>query len=84
MVCITAVKMLRACGLAEQPSSNNDGTGPRVLVAGGAGGVGSVAIQIAREMFGASEVVTTASLGAKTDLCTLLGADRVIDYKSDT
>ena len=70
--------------MREQPSTpDSAATGPRVLVTGGAGGVGSVAIQLAREMFGASEVVTTASQGEKASLCTIIGADRVIDYRSE-
>ena len=54
LVGITAVKMLRGSGLTEAPPSS---PGPRVLVTGGAGGVGSIAIQLAKLMFGASEVV---------------------------
>ena len=53
------------------------------MVTGGAGGMGSIAIQLARAMFGASFVATTASPGAKTDLCIKLGADVVVDYRSD-
>ena len=81
LVGITAVKMLRGSGLTETPPSS---PGPRVLVTGGAGGVGSIAIQLAKLMFGASEVVATASPGAKTELCASLGADRVVDYRAKT
>ena len=94
LVCSTAVRMLRACRLEEfldarSTAANNtteDNTtttgGPRVLVTGGAGGVGSVAIQLAKSLCRASFVATTASAGAKADLCTSLGADQVVDYKS--
>jgi NADPH:quinone reductase-like Zn-dependent oxidoreductase len=58
LVAITAVRALRACGLAEQPTAS--GSGPRVLVTGGAGGVGSIAQQLARHMFGAAEVEACA------------------------
>jgi NADPH:quinone reductase-like Zn-dependent oxidoreductase len=48
---------------------------------GGAGGVGSIAIQYAKSK--GFHVTTTASPGEKTELCTSLGADMVIDYKSN-
>ena len=78
LVGITAVMMLEACGLKLGSKSN-----ARVLVLGGAGGVGSVAIQIAKKMFGASFVATTASKGKKETLVKSLGADLVIDYRSE-
>jgi NADPH:quinone reductase-like Zn-dependent oxidoreductase len=52
--------------------------GQRVLIHAGAGGVGSVAIQLAKHL--GATVATTAS-GAKTELVKSLGADVVIDYK---
>ena len=51
--------------------------GDRVLIHGGGGGVGHVAIQIAKA-FGA-QVITTAS-ASKRDFVQGLGADEVIDY----
>jgi len=80
LVGITAVKMLRSCGLVEQPPSP---TGPRVFITGGAGGMGTIAIQIALKMFGASFVATTASPGSKTELCQRLGAARVVNYRDE-
>lgn len=80
LVAITAVKMLRACGLQEQASSSS---GPRVFITGGAGGMGTIAIQLALKMFGASFVATTASPGAKTGLCERLGAGRVVNYREE-
>ncbi|MFG1925278.1 NADP-dependent oxidoreductase [Cryptosporangium sp. NPDC048952] len=53
------------------------GTGDRVLIHGGGGGVGHVAIQIAKA-FGAY-VITTAS-GSKREFVEGVGADEVIDY----
>jgi NADPH:quinone reductase-like Zn-dependent oxidoreductase len=53
--------------------------GQNVLIHAGAGGVGSVAIQLARHL-GAS-VATTAS-GSNADFVRELGADTVIDYRT--
>ncbi|WP_425826558.1 NADP-dependent oxidoreductase [Streptomyces fractus] len=51
--------------------------GARVLVHGGGGGVGHVAIQIAKAL--GAYVITTAS-GSKREFVEGLGADEVIDY----
>lgn len=53
------------------------GPGTRLFISGGAGGVGTLAIQLARH-FGA-EITTTASPRGEA-LVRRLGADRVIDY----
>jgi len=53
------------------------GEGDRVLVHGGGGGVGHVAIQIAKAL--GAHVITTASAG-KREFVERLGADEVIDY----
>jgi NADPH:quinone reductase-like Zn-dependent oxidoreductase len=54
--------------------------GSRVLVHGGAGGVGSVAVQVAAAL-GAS-VTATAAAGA-ADFVRELGADQVVDYRAE-
>ncbi|NTX23888.1 SDR family NAD(P)-dependent oxidoreductase, partial [Burkholderia cepacia] len=54
--------------------------GERVLVHGGAGGVGIAAIQLARH-FGA-EVFATAGSDEKREFVRLLGADHVLDSRS--
>ena len=41
-----------------------------------------MAIQLAKHVFKAGRIVTTASKGEKANMCTALGADEVIDYKS--
>ncbi|GMN42499.1 hypothetical protein TIFTF001_011700 [Ficus carica] len=56
--------------------------GKSVLVLGGAGGVGTHIIQLAKHVFGASKVAATAST-AKLDLLRSLGADLAIDYTKD-
>lgn len=55
-------------------------SGNRVLVHAGAGGVGSLAIQIARHL--GAEVHATAS-ASNGDYCLSLGAARVIDYHKE-
>jgi len=57
--------------------------GDRVFISGGAGGVGSLAIQLAKNVMGASVVATTASPGAGTELAKSMGADIVVDYRTD-
>jgi NADPH:quinone reductase-like Zn-dependent oxidoreductase len=54
--------------------------GQKVLIHAGAGGVGTVAIQLAKHL--GATVATTAS-ASSFDLLRALGADDVIDYRSD-
>jgi NADPH:quinone reductase-like Zn-dependent oxidoreductase len=53
--------------------------GDRVLIHGAAGGVGHIAVQVAKAM--GAQVIGTASAG-KHDFLRGLGADEVIDYRS--
>lgn len=53
--------------------------GQRLFINGGAGGIGSIAIQIAKSL--GAYVITTASAD-NADYVTELGADEVIDYKT--
>ncbi len=55
-------------------------SGETVLIHAGASGVGTAAIQIAREMN--AHIVVTASSG-KHDVCIMLGAEKAIDYKKE-
>lgn len=55
------------------------GPGARVLIHGGAGGFGSIAIQLAKHL--GAHVVTTAS-ARDADWLRELGADEVIDYRA--
>ncbi|HVY58035.1 MAG TPA: NAD(P)H-quinone oxidoreductase [Xanthobacteraceae bacterium] len=55
--------------------------GSWVLVHGGAGGVGSFAIQISKAL--GCKVIVTASNGEKCDACRRLGADVAVNYKQD-
>ncbi|WP_341974104.1 NADP-dependent oxidoreductase [Microbacterium sp. LWO13-1.2] len=56
------------------------GAGQRVLVLGGAGGVGHLAIQLAKAR--GAEVTATAS-AAKHELLRSWGADHVVDYRDE-
>jgi NADPH:quinone reductase len=58
------------------------GEGDRVLIHGGTGGVGHVAVQVAKDA--GAEVSTTASTPEKRELARSLGADHVIDYREET
>ena len=75
LVGMTALQVLKSSGLKE---------GGSIFISGGAGGVGTMAIQLAKHVFKAGLVVTTASKGEKMDLCKSLGADEVLDYKSES
>ena len=55
--------------------------GETVLIHGGAGGIGTFAIQYARAL--GARVLTTAGSPAKLELCRSLGADVAIDYHDD-
>jgi putative PIG3 family NAD(P)H quinone oxidoreductase len=55
--------------------------GERFLVHGGAGGIGTMAIQLAAAR--GAEVFTTAGSPEKLELCRSLGADHAIDYREE-
>ncbi len=55
--------------------------GQTLLVHGGAGGIGTTAIQLGRA-FGA-RVIATDSPAARCRVCTDVGADRVVDYEAE-
>jgi alcohol dehydrogenase len=55
--------------------------GQKILIHGGAGGIGSIAIQLAKDL--GAQVATTASTNDK-QFVQELGADEVIDYRTQT
>lgn len=71
---LTALSALKAVGA---PWKN----GATVVVLGGTGGVGSLAVQIAKAL-GATRLIATAS-GSKADFVKSLGADEVVDYHTE-
>ena len=79
-ISMTEAAALPLCGLTTVQGLLNHGQfrpGQRVLIFGGTGGVGSLAIQMAKAM-GASEVCAT---GSQVELMKKLGADLVVNYK---
>jgi NADPH:quinone reductase len=60
--------------------SEGGGAGKALLIVGGAGGVGSIAIQIARQLT-RLEVIATASREESARWCRDLGADRIADHR---
>lgn len=70
---LTAYHILTTMGRLEK--------GETVLVHAAAGGVGSLAVQLAK-LFGAGNVIATASSEEKLDLARDLGADHAINYTS--
>jgi len=61
------------------PTDRSSEPARTLLVVGGAGGVGSIAIQIAQQVCGL-RVIATASRPETVTWCTRLGADAVIDH----
>ncbi|KAL5384141.1 hypothetical protein DPSP01_005615 [Paraphaeosphaeria sporulosa] len=73
---------LGVCGLVTyQALTKHLRGGERVVVNGGSGGTGVFAVQIARAL--GCEVVATCS-GANVQLCKDMGADEVIDYRTQS
>src|SRR3954471_7306280 len=73
LVGITAHLGLFRCGRLD--------AGETVYVSGGGGGVGSMVIQMAKAV--GARVATTAGHTESLDLCRQLGADLVLNYKTD-
>lgn len=73
LITITAWEGLQRAGIAP---------GKTVLIRGGTGGVGHIAVQLAK-VWGA-DVAATVSSDAKAELARKLGADHTINYHSET
>lgn len=66
----TAIEGFKTAGFKE---------GQSIFVVGGAGGVGTLVVQLAKHLYGASYVVATTST-PKVEFVKKLGADKVVDY----
>ena len=73
LVVMAAMQALDIVGLKE---------GDNILITGGSSGVGLHAIQLAKKVYKAGQIATTAST-AKIELMKQCGADIVVDYKKD-
>jgi len=70
-------------GLFERLGINEtDSPGKTLLIIGGAGGVGSIAIQLAKQIAGLN-IVATASRPESAEWCKTLGADAVINHQKN-
>jgi len=63
-------------------SPKGDHAGRSVLIIGGAGGVGSIGIQLAKVLAGLT-VIATASRPESQEWCRRLGADHTVDHRGD-
>ncbi len=70
-VALTALQALELAGVSD---------GSRVLIHGGGGGVGSLAIQLAKQL-GAKEIATTVA-AEDMERARQLGADQVLDFRA--
>ncbi|WP_298526018.1 zinc-binding alcohol dehydrogenase family protein [uncultured Christiangramia sp.] len=59
--------------------AENDGIDEKILIIGGAGGVGSIAIQILKKLT-QFEVIATASREDTVEWCEKMGADRIVNH----
>ena len=73
---LTAYQVLRRAMASGLPTE-----GARVLVPAGAGGVGHLAVQLAKQLCRAHVTATVSA--AKAELVRSLGADRTIDYRTE-
>jgi len=71
---LSAYHILKTMGRLEK--------GETVLVHAAAGGVGTIAVQLAK-LFGAGKVIATASSSEKLELAKQLGADELVNYTED-
>mmetsp|Transcript_2925 Transcript_2925/g.3921 ORF Transcript_2925/g.3921 Transcript_2925/m.3921 type:complete len:345 (+) Transcript_2925:36-1070(+) len=65
-----------------RPLGNETNAHKVLLISNGAGGAGSMAIQVAKKVFKLT-VIATASRPETVEFCKKLGADYVVDYKGD-
>ncbi|TPX67913.1 hypothetical protein SpCBS45565_g03414 [Spizellomyces sp. 'palustris'] len=72
---LTAYQVLEKSNFASKPSR-------KIFIPAGAGGIGVMAIQLAKHLFNAETIATTVS-EAKIDIVKDLGADVVVDYKKE-
>jgi len=77
LVAAAGIPMAGAVALQAMRDRGAVVAGQKVLINGAAGGIGSLAVQIAKSM---GATVTAVCSGGSVDLVRSLGADRVVDY----
>ncbi|CAF0798302.1 unnamed protein product [Adineta steineri] len=77
--CFPATSFTAYCFLVEKANLKE---GQKVFINGGSGGVGVMAIQLARTIVGPTGLVVATCSPAKSDIVRNLGADEIIDYTS--
>ncbi|MEM8836514.1 MAG: zinc-binding alcohol dehydrogenase family protein [Pseudomonadota bacterium] len=77
LTAITAWEMVFDCFDLEE----GGGSGDALLIIGGAGGVGSILIQIAKKLTNLT-VIATASRPETSDWCKAMGADHIINHRN--
>jgi len=76
--------LIEGAGVPVPSSSDpNPNGGKSILILGGAGGVGSICIQIAKAYLKFGTVIATASRPETIDWCKNLGSDHVINHRDD-
>jgi len=84
-VAVTALQVLRRADTFFRDQGSNGLKGKTVFIPGALSGVGSVALQIAKRVYGCT-TITAASTGKITEYPTWIGADavdRAVDYTKD-
>jgi NADPH2:quinone reductase len=71
--------MFERMGISKTGADGKGGAGKTVLILGGAGGVGSIAIQLAKKL-AHLKVVASASRPESIEWCRNLGADETVDH----
>lgn len=83
---LAGVTALQALDLAQKLSTDGTLKGKTVFVPAGLSGTGSFAVQLAKKVFGAGQVITTLSTGKLARFDELVGTgvvDKVVDYTKE-
>ncbi|KAJ3091088.1 hypothetical protein HK102_001720 [Quaeritorhiza haematococci] len=84
LVSLTAWEaLIEQAGLSIPDGANNPNKDKSLIIINGAGGVGSVAIQLARHVLKLKSVIATASRPETIEWCKKLGATHVINHHND-
>jgi NADPH:quinone reductase-like Zn-dependent oxidoreductase len=79
-----AVPIAAGCAWRALASRGNLRPSDELLIVGATGGVGTYAVQIARDVFDVETLYATTSSAEKADLLREMGVDHVIDYTEES